>query len=474
MEAVVRMHHTLQRDFGWQDWRLNLRAGPECIGILGQCLLITSRSDLIGIKLSGPGLEYETLFANISDCAEFGMETFRKTGEKMTRIASLSNELANSDGIIEKMLKFCNSNQDARRDRHLRRYILLGRKSVDECVVAINEIKEAFDKWSKKTSDLFKALEEAVGNKKSEAEQVKNEIVKSEKEKKQKEETREAEEKRLQAHYKAMEIVREKKEWYEDQAAKLVSAARVAEGGLAAAVASVSAVAISGNGLVLGVAAASIHYLTLKGDLSRMEEDQARREMEIKGLMAKAVELQAALQKLSSEKSSIAEVMEIVRTSVYHLTALQAQINSFMDFLKQISTIIDLTVNKSNFVYDIAEDTDGLIDTGIKKDLLDNAFDMRTRFHFVARASEIYKTISAQYIIPTIDKLPQLRLVDDGTDEEINSRLAALNTLRVEICLGAEEKTAKMHTDLKKDLRLIAQMSVVSFEPVQVSEGQDH
>jgi hypothetical protein len=96
--------------------------------------------------------------------------------------------------------------------------------------------------------------------------------------------------------------------------------------------------------------------------------------------------------------------------------------------------------------------------------LLDNAFDIRTRFHFAARASKIYEVISAQYIIPTIDKLPQLRLVDDGTDEEINSRLAALNTMRVEICNGAEEQTAKMQTDLKNDLRMICQMSAVSFE----------
>jgi hypothetical protein len=163
MEAVVRMQDTLQREYGWQDWRLNLRAGPECIGILGQCLLITSRSDLMGIKLCGSGLEYKTLFANISNCAELGMQTFRKTGEKMIRIASLSNELANSDGIIENMLKFCNPNQDARRDRHLRRYLLRGRKSVDECVVAIGEIQGAFDKWSQKTGSLFGALEETLG-----------------------------------------------------------------------------------------------------------------------------------------------------------------------------------------------------------------------------------------------------------------------------------------------------------------------
>ena len=56
MGTVVRMHNTLQREYGQQDWRLSLRAGPDCIGILGQCLLITSRSDLLGLRIEGPGL----------------------------------------------------------------------------------------------------------------------------------------------------------------------------------------------------------------------------------------------------------------------------------------------------------------------------------------------------------------------------------------------------------------------------------
>jgi len=70
-------------------------------------------------------------------------------------------------------------------------------------------------------------------------------------------------------------------------------------------VASTSAAVISGLGLVIGGAAAYIHYSTLKGDLSKMEEDQTRRRIGIKELTGKAAELQVTLQKLSSEESSI-------------------------------------------------------------------------------------------------------------------------------------------------------------------------
>jgi len=110
------------------------------------------------------------------------MDTFRETGQKMAKIASWSDELARRDGIvgpfthhsilakltpefekIENILKFSNPNQDASKDRHLRRLLLLGRKKVARCAAAIKEIEERFDKWSEKTGDIFKALEETIG-----------------------------------------------------------------------------------------------------------------------------------------------------------------------------------------------------------------------------------------------------------------------------------------------------------------------
>lgn len=42
----------------------------------------------------------KTLFANVSDCAQTGMNTFRKAGEKMALIASMAHELAKDDGIV--------------------------------------------------------------------------------------------------------------------------------------------------------------------------------------------------------------------------------------------------------------------------------------------------------------------------------------------------------------------------------------
>ena len=52
-------------------------------------------------------------------------------------------------------------------------------------------------------------------------EDIKNKITKSDIDKKRKEEAREAEKKRLRAHYESLEKVHEKKEWYKNHTAKL-------------------------------------------------------------------------------------------------------------------------------------------------------------------------------------------------------------------------------------------------------------
>jgi hypothetical protein len=56
-QQILRMESTLQRDYGDQDWSKIFRAGPDCIGILGECILITSGPKVMGIELKGPGLE---------------------------------------------------------------------------------------------------------------------------------------------------------------------------------------------------------------------------------------------------------------------------------------------------------------------------------------------------------------------------------------------------------------------------------
>jgi len=64
---------------------------------------------------------------------------------------------------IERMLEFCDVNQDEADDKHLRMYVLHGQRAVGKCSAAITEVEQLFDQWSEKTRRLFSALENACG-----------------------------------------------------------------------------------------------------------------------------------------------------------------------------------------------------------------------------------------------------------------------------------------------------------------------
>lgn len=74
---------------------------------------------------------------------------------------------------------------------------------------------------------------------------------------------------------------------------------------IAAAVASTSAAAIAGVGLVVGGAAAYIHYRALKAELISMKEAEERRNHEIRELEAAKATLEKTLAQLSAESKSI-------------------------------------------------------------------------------------------------------------------------------------------------------------------------
>ena len=56
-QQSIRMKTELERQYGKEDWSMTFRAGPDAIGILAECILITSRPKVMGIEIKGPGLE---------------------------------------------------------------------------------------------------------------------------------------------------------------------------------------------------------------------------------------------------------------------------------------------------------------------------------------------------------------------------------------------------------------------------------
>ena len=59
---VARLEKSFQEEDYNRDWSRDIRAAPECVWILAECLLITSKSDGLAIELKGQGLEYNHFF----------------------------------------------------------------------------------------------------------------------------------------------------------------------------------------------------------------------------------------------------------------------------------------------------------------------------------------------------------------------------------------------------------------------------
>lgn len=60
-------------------------------------------------------------------------------------------------------------------------------------------------------------------------------------------------------------------------------------------------------------------------------------------------------------------VAKIVERSINRVTELQQLIGNFMQFLLDISTIIDYTVKRSKLVYNTARDREGVTDPLVKE-----------------------------------------------------------------------------------------------------------
>lgn len=154
---------------------------------------------------------------------------------------------------------------------------------------------------------------------------------------------------------------------------------------------SATAATMSGVGIFLGAAAAVLNYSVLQANTSNLENAQAERETRIDVMTEGATLLNTDLSKLFSKKRSIvskypidllyvalhsfsdsycpsqADVMKTIKDALYHVNQLQSQIRVFMQFLKQISTLISRNVDISKYVYNTLEHMEDLVDPSIKE-----------------------------------------------------------------------------------------------------------
>ncbi|QYT06309.1 hypothetical protein H0G86_013167 [Trichoderma simmonsii] len=358
----------------------------------------------------------------------------------MRSIAFSSHELSKSGRIIERMYEFCQPEQDIGQDRQLRRYIQQSKKAIGECTAAIEEINNRFDKWSDMTKCLHLALLEAIANEASEAEIIESKITGTESNLRMTErEQRRQEIRLLETRYRLEDTQQRQAKYIEHAVAQGVFLA--SSGIFSAATATMSTI-----GILLGVAATMFNYSVLQTNMSNL---------------------------LFSKKTSIADVMKAINDALYHVKQLQRQVRIFMQFLKQISTLISHNVDKSESIYNTLEHIEDLVKPSIKEILFNDNFEMRARFVFASRASGVYNNISTQYILPIIDRVDSLCLFHSETNDEIDGKLAELEALRKKMVSATEECVIDMQEDLRNDFDNMTRTAASRFDPMVEMDGED-
>lgn len=57
-EQVVQVRNDLHNQFGSREWHLNLKAEPECVLALAECLILVSKPEVIALELKDLRLPY--------------------------------------------------------------------------------------------------------------------------------------------------------------------------------------------------------------------------------------------------------------------------------------------------------------------------------------------------------------------------------------------------------------------------------
>ncbi|RYP58406.1 hypothetical protein DL769_008970 [Monosporascus sp. CRB-8-3] len=163
-------------------------------------------------------------------------------------------------------------------------------------------------------------------------------------------------------------------------------------------------------------------------------------------LEREAADLKNKLELLSGEEQSISckqktALVDIISQALDRLSMMQGQIDMFMEFLINIQMMIKRAVDDRDLVFKTGqsreEQREEWEDTELKKEILSAAYVMKTRFLLALKASECYKDISEQCVMPGVTWLAQIRL-NGASNSEIDGKVKEIEGWRTKLCVGAE------------------------------------
>ncbi|KAH7370586.1 hypothetical protein BKA65DRAFT_545297 [Rhexocercosporidium sp. MPI-PUGE-AT-0058] len=124
-DAQVTFHDVIV-----SDWSNTLCAAPQAIGILGECMLVSSMKAAKRVTLEHSGLKSKQLTTNLLNVFQVGRKTFLEAQIRMAAISTYSNQIGMANGMTVKSAMEANTVLDAFKE--WRDEIDLLRLAVDE------------------------------------------------------------------------------------------------------------------------------------------------------------------------------------------------------------------------------------------------------------------------------------------------------------------------------------------------------
>ncbi|RKK85188.1 hypothetical protein BFJ68_g17293 [Fusarium oxysporum] len=421
-----------------RKWGHQIQQAPQCIILMARCKLLVSRSPLTSLELSGHGLKYDSLRANIGHCTHMGQEAFRSASEQMGRVAVLTKAMSEVEGTIECIVRYIHKKHGTVRNVRLQSLITSGLRAVDESVNTISHVKENFSQWKYETQNVLRALEEKITSNETQKKEAKRKIVETQRY----EETLQKHRQKLEESREVFnEALQDYKDTYNDF--------RTRAPGVDAVFSAVAALFMNPKLIVAGMSVGPPWTLDRR----------------IGAAQQTISSLNDILGELQNEVQSTADVVAILNKTLEDLTKLQEQIENFLEFLlgiQKIMAVIDDGHDRVLMRNLAPDDLDELNrDPELKRDFLRDADRMKDRFLIASKAAALYNEISDMCIIPGVAWVGGLCFVD-SSDDAYEESLLEIQTQERQLCERSRQLITQRVDEIGIELKVLSRKSAKS------------
>nr|RBQ97526.1 hypothetical protein FVER53263_05836 [Fusarium verticillioides] len=306
------------------DWVETIACAPKAIGIIGECLLLSSHQRAASIELTDSRLKAPLLPANLRQCAITGKGAFDEAASRMRNISSQALILAkDGSGVIDRITKFACKDQTPVVARELEKQKANLKKIVVQCTQDAEALQGSFQRWNEETLILLQALNIKEDQVHKKVEVAATSLINTE-----------------------MDLERLKKELGYDGLNLAEIQDRLLERSEASQATSAVGTPVVMAGLLLQALGASIGGPVILGASlaiwgraifaarTQMDRDAQFQAFQTKSLKAQTLDQQ--IQKLGSASCTLKEMKEIVSKAVRQILDLQFQVGTLLDFFKAI------------------------------------------------------------------------------------------------------------------------------------------